>query len=114
MTEEKSCICNNFVNDHYRFIITRWRLSNHKLKIETDRYNKTKTDRSDRTCSACGIVEDEYHVIFKCPTYDSVRTKYPKLAASDDISVFLNPVFGDIIDTAKFILDIEGIRGDSS
>ena len=32
-----SCIYNSFTNDHHRLIITRWRLSNHKLRIETGR-----------------------------------------------------------------------------
>ena len=36
----KSCIHDNLINDHLRFIITCWRLSNHSLKIETGRYAK--------------------------------------------------------------------------
>ena len=34
---EKSCIYSSFLNDYYRYILTRWRLSNHDLRIETGR-----------------------------------------------------------------------------
>ena len=33
--QDISCIHNSFTNDYHRLIITRWRLSNHKLRIET-------------------------------------------------------------------------------
>ena len=108
---EKSCIYNNFVNDHYRYIITRWRLSNHKLKIETDRYN-TSNDRESRTCDTCNIMEDEEHVIFKCPLYATVRNAYPELIRCGDVKLFLNPVYENIRDTAAFIHAIEDLRGD--
>ena len=35
-----TCLYNSMLSDYYRYIITRWRLSNHKLKIETLRYEK--------------------------------------------------------------------------
>jgi hypothetical protein len=108
---EKSCIYNNFCNDHYRYIITRWRLSNHKLKIETDRYH-TLNDRESRSCDNCNTLEDEYHVIFKCPLYATVRSAYPDLIQCDDIKTFLNPVYDNIIDTAAFIHAIEELRSD--
>ena len=89
--EEKCSIYSNYINDYYRYIISWWRLSNHNLKIETGRYS-TGIDRNLRVCDTCQILEDEYHVIFQCPRYATVRNAFPELVASDDITKFLNPV----------------------
>ena len=50
-------------------------ISNHKLLIETGRYNNIS--RSDRLCTICGHnVEDETHFQFHCPRYSySIRDK---------------------------------------
>ena len=53
----KSCIYNSFLHDYFRFIITRWRLSNHKLKIEVGRYTKPLTSRNERLCDYCELLE---------------------------------------------------------
>ena len=48
------------------------RISNHKLNIETGRYDKIS--RCDRFCPVCGLnIEDEIHFLFDCPKYSSVR-----------------------------------------
>ena len=64
--EKKSTIYNNFIDDRKRAIITRWRLSNHKLFIETGRYHIPPIPREERKCSNCHILEDESHVIYIC------------------------------------------------
>ena len=64
---EKCSIYNNFIDDRKRTVITRWRLSNHKLFIETGRYSNPPIPRNDRICVMCNILEDEFHAIFKCP-----------------------------------------------
>ena len=47
------------------------RISNHKLNIETGRYNKIS--RCDRICPVCGLnIEDEIHFLFDCPKYSSI------------------------------------------
>ena len=38
------------MNDCYRRRITRWRLPNHKLKIETGRYSRRYIEREYRFC----------------------------------------------------------------
>lgn len=63
-------------------------------------------------CDNCNTLEDEYHVIFKCPLYATVRSAYPDLIQCDDIKIFLNPVYDNIIDTAAFIHAIEELRSD--
>ena len=110
--DEKSCIYNNYINDHYRFIISRWRLSNHNLKIETGRYDNNNNDRNSRVCSTCGVLEDEYHVIFQCPLYATIRNSFPALVECNDITIFLNPVYDSVRDTALMIHNIEEARGD--
>ena len=58
--------------------MTKFRISNHKLRIETGRYEKPKIDRCDRTCRLCLLnnVEDESHFIFDCPFYKFERHQF--------------------------------------
>ena len=60
-------IYTSMLSDFFRVIISRWRLSNHRLKIEVGRYTKPKTPRTERLYDMCLILEDEHHVIFFCP-----------------------------------------------
>ena len=52
------------------------RRSNHKLVIETGRYNQTP--HKDRFCPVCfsGIIEDEFHFLLHCPKYSIPRDKF--------------------------------------
>ena len=51
------------------------RISNHKLYIETGRYDKIS--RCDRICHVCGLdIEDEIHFLFNCPKYSSIRDDF--------------------------------------
>ena len=108
---DKSCIYTSMTNDYYRYIITRWRLSNHDLRIGTDRYLKPKPPQNQRTCRRCNLVEDEFHAVFICPVYEPVREKYRSLVSCRDIGKFLNPAECDVEDTAKFLHGIEKLRG---
>ena len=51
-------------------------MSSHKLNIETGRWNRTP--REQRLCNKCNELEDEFHFLFECKLYDSVRGKYLK------------------------------------
>lgn len=65
------------LNSKFQKIIARLRLSAHKLRIETDRYNSKNAyiPPECRLCTNCdlGKVEDEFHFILECPKYDSDR-----------------------------------------
>ena len=61
-------------------------------------------------CETCDTIENEYHVIFICPKYNSVRVKYPNLLTGKSISEFLDPVYNDMKGTALFLHEIEEIR----
>ena len=52
------------------------RISNHKLMIETGRYNQTS--RNERFCLICnsGIIEDEFLFLVNCPKYSIPREKF--------------------------------------
>ena len=102
-----------FINDYYRKIITRWRLSNHKLKIETGKYSRPVVQRVNRVCSICNILEDEDHVVFVCPAYQTVRTKFHRLLSTNsDIQSILNLKSELIIETVLLLYDVEKIRND--
>ena len=106
----KSCIYNSFLQDYFRFVITRWRLSNHKLKVETGRYTKPFTPRTRRLCDHCNLLEDEYHAVFICPKFAAVRTKYTNLLQKNyNIQLFLNPAINDVKATALMLHDIDKI-----
>ena len=78
--------------DTKRTIITRWRLSCHKLKIETGRYTKPKTDREDRKCVLCNVIDDERHALFECKAHRLVRQQYTELLQThNDVMKMLNP-----------------------
>ena len=58
-----------------RRVITKIRLSNHRLMIEKGRHENLQ--RVDRVCPFCTqrVVEDEPHFIFDCPTYSHLRAQ---------------------------------------
>ena len=107
-TETKSPIYSSFMNDSKRNVITRWRLSNHKLQIELGRYAIPKVPRNERLCLKCGVVEDENHALFVCPTFGHVRLKHDfvVLKYRSTKSLF-NPEYGDIYHVAKFVEEID-------
>ena len=55
-----------------RKTLVKLRISNLKLNIETNRYDKIS--RCDRICPVCGLnIEDEIYFLFDCPKYLSIR-----------------------------------------
>ena len=84
-----------YKSTHYdtdRGIITRWRLSSHSLHIETGQYKRPKTERCDRKCIVCEVVEDEEHAIFHCSAHLNIRRRHRKIITKyDSIQKILNP-----------------------
>lgn len=70
-------------NVQHRASLSRFRCSCHDLRVERDRYlpKAVKPARHLRTCLLCGSssVEDEYHMIFSCPLYSSIRFQFADL-----------------------------------
>ena len=104
-----SNIYHSLANDYHRKIISRWRLSCHNLKIETLR--RSRVDREERTCELCGVLEDENHVIYICPRYSEIRTKYQDLLQKNyNVEMLLNPTYTKIIETSEFLHEVEALR----
>ena len=64
--------------------LTRFRTSCHDLRIERERYlpQAIKAPIHERTCLMCAsfhAIEDETHMVFHCPIYDSLRFEYADL-----------------------------------
>jgi hypothetical protein len=63
----------------FRYDLTRFRISAHRLNIETGRWHKPNpVPRSERKCFNCNCIEDEFHFLLECPIYNSLRKKYIK------------------------------------
>ena len=108
--ELKSRIYSNFVDDRKMAIITRWRLSNHKLLIETGRYSVQSTPREDRKCTICHVLENESHVIYTCPEFKNIQQKYTNILNKyPRLILILNPDIQDIYIVSELISEIDDI-----
>ena len=58
-------------------VLTRFRLANHSLPIETGRWNGTP--RSERLCQHCGVLGDEHHHVFVCDLFSDLRVNMQPL-----------------------------------
>ena len=125
VTNSDSSMCTRYVNligigdshvlynsslmDSKRKIITRWRLSCHKLKIETGRYTKPKTNPEDRKCVLCDVVDDERHALFDCIAHRLIRQQYAELLRThEDVKKLLNPTsIEEATKVANYLLAVE-------
>ena len=66
----------NMLSTQNRIVFTRFRLSNHKLPIETGRWNNVPRD--ERYCNLCNgnHIGDEYHFILECTAVADLRYHY--------------------------------------
>ena len=109
-TNENS-IYGSFLNERYRTVLTRWRLSSIDINIETGRYKHIP--RHDRICNCCtsNEIEDENHVIFECSAYNEIRVSYDILTCYSSVKSVLNPKSNvEACNVAAYLLDIEKTR----
>ena len=61
-----------------RTTLTKYRLSEHSLAIETGRYKKSWLPKEERFCQLCkeDKVETELHFLTECTKLQPARTKY--------------------------------------
>ena len=61
-----------------RQILTKYRLSDHQLAIETGRHKKSWQPKENRICGHCstGEVETEMHFLLQCETFIDIRNSY--------------------------------------
>ena len=58
--------------------LMKLRTGSHYLALETGRWKNPRVPRDERLCEMCprSVVEDEFHLLFECPAYDTIRAKY--------------------------------------
>ena len=59
--------------EKWRISLTRFRTNNHKLAIETGRWNKSPIN--ERKCNFCLELEDEFHFLLECKLYITLRKR---------------------------------------
>ena len=79
---------NDVRNIHFRIALSKLRVSNHSLLIETGRF--IQLDRNKRICPHClnNTIENELHFLFECSLYeDSRRIFYSKIYETTKIDL---------------------------
>ena len=114
---DPSVVLDEIKNVSVRQKVTKFRLSNHRLAIETGRHDGLPPDR--RFCHFCpGQVEDEAHFLFKCPVLRHLREIYitPKTDSIPGFEFFpdnfkLKSLMDDMeYGTSKFIASATELR----
>ena len=61
----------------------RFRLGSHNLQVELGRW-QNRRPRCDRVCQRCAMhaIDDEYHLVFDCPAFESLRAARRHLFSS--------------------------------
>ena len=91
-TNIEQYLLSNLSRSHKR-IISKFRIGEHKLHVETGRHRRPKTPLQLRTCRCCNLLEDETHFLMGCSLYDNIRSKYTSLfqtPSSPSRSSFIN------------------------
>ena len=96
-------------NDKDRIVITRWRLSCHKLFVETGRYKRPKITKEERKCKICNVLEDEEHALYLCDAHQFIRIRYRDLLQKyPRVKEILNPQSTKCMELiATYIREIE-------
>ena len=63
-----------------RIAVSKLRLSDHRLEMETGRYHRPKKNVNDRLCSVCNEVESEMHCPMTCKINKEDREKFFNVA----------------------------------
>lgn len=83
--------CKTLIGLHYDDIIYESYISDY-YRIETGRYTRPKTPRNERICLSCNVLDDEYHALFICLKFISLRNYYRNfLTEYSSVTTLLNP-----------------------
>ncbi len=67
-------VSEHYIPDYQRISFSRFRLSSHRLRVESGRW--ARIPRMNRLCT-CGMgVQDEAHVMFHCPRSTTIRQTF--------------------------------------
>ena len=64
----------NMIPEYLRIVFSRFRLSSHRLRIETGRWARIPPE--DRLCQCGGAIQTEEHVLVSCPLVQHIRDLY--------------------------------------
>ena len=56
-----------------RTLLSKFRLSHHRLEVEVGRYHRPKKNPGDRICTKCNILEVEIHCLMACDINREIR-----------------------------------------
>ena len=56
-----------------RTLLSKFRLSDHRLEVEVGRYHRPKKNPEERICPKCNILEDEIHCLMACNINSEIR-----------------------------------------
>ena len=56
-----------------RTLLSKFRLSDHRLEVEVGRYHRPKKNPEERICTKCNILEDEIHCLMSCDLNKEIR-----------------------------------------
>ena len=70
--------------------LSQFRLSSHRLAVETGRHAKPKIALENRICLFCNAkqVEDENHIFFNCQNYEHLRITFMSKILCIDLNFF--------------------------
>ncbi len=90
-----------------RSTLTRYRLSGHKLMIETGRHRQTWLPPEQRLCSHFDLnqIETELHFLTECSKYTDIRTVFYVLKYSRSIHIYNSSRPGETV-SARRIQDL--------
>lgn len=86
-------------NKEKRKLITKFRISDHDLLIETGRYKNIP--REQRCCTVCNILDDESHFFFNCEINSNLREPFLNTYIKND----LNIISSNHVEKLKMILN---------
>ena len=97
-----------------RQCLSKLRISNHRLKIETGRFNNTPVEQ--RKCNECDKIEDELHFLTECKRFNDERNilyevilktceNFAELSHKDKMIYMMSTCNKDVINKlGKFVL----------
>ena len=98
--------CAEYIPDYLRIDFTRFRLSSHKLRVETGRWNSIP--REQRICNCGEGVQDEFH-IFCCRGVSHILTSYGKQYTSP-IELFSETKMNDLKMLHDILVEIDELN----
>ena len=75
-----------------RVAVSKFRLSDHRLAIETGRYVRPRVDPKDRICPVCKVTQDEIHCLVTCQINGTSRAVlFDEIIKTKPSFKFMNP-----------------------